>query len=116
MGLAASLLSYQSTAQNLPECIQKLRKKTKLSTTKFEKIHSLKRDRIVYQFSVKSARQCMDCNNGLIFYDADCNVVAYFMRGRGVNAFVAEGYTAADFGKEGYPNIRHGAKKTAASK
>jgi len=116
LGLAASLLSYQSTAQNLPECIQKLSKKTKASTTKFEKKLILKQDQTVYQFLVKSARQCMDCDNALIFYDADCNVLAYFMRGRGTNAFVAEGYTAADFGKEGYPNIRHGIKKPAASK
>lgn len=58
----------------------------------------------------------MDCDNGLIFYDADCNVVAYFMRESGVNPFVAEGYTAADFRKEGYPDIRHGVKKPAASK
>lgn len=109
---ALCMLSGHSRAQNIPACIEKLNKKTSLSTTRFEQVVELKQNRKVYRFSVKSVRQCMDCDNGTIFYDADCNVVAYFMMGRGSNAFVADGYTAAEFGKSGYPNIRHGSKKS----
>jgi hypothetical protein len=109
--LFLSLMYCESIAQDIPVCIEKLNKKTSLTTTRFERAIELKRNRRVYQFSVKSLAQCIDCNNGSIFYDPNCNVVAYFMMGRGASAFVEDGYTAAEFGKAGYPNIRFGSKK-----
>lgn len=105
------MFSYSYSAQDIPACIEKLNKQTSLTITKFERAFEIKQHVKVYQFSVKSVRQCMDCQNGSVFYDANCNIIAYFLMGRGSNAFVENGYTAADFGKAGYPNIRYGSKE-----
>jgi len=110
--LLLSILCWGSVAQDIPLCMEKLDKKTNLTTTRFERVIELKRNRKVYQFSVKSLAHCMDCENGTIFYDASCNVVAYFFIGRGASAFVENGYTASEFGKADYPNIRYGSGKS----
>lgn len=111
LSLLFCLAAKHSRAQDIPDCIKRLNKKTQLTTTGFERAIPLKGNRTVYEFSVKSVRQCIDCENGSVFYDANCNVVAYFIMGRGSNKFVADGYTAAELGKAGYTNINHGPKQ-----
>lgn len=98
------LLSTFGKAQDLPDCIKKLNKKTDLSTTQFERVVTLRDKRTVYKFSLKSVRRCMDCFNGSIYYDKNCKQVARFLMGRGADQFVAEGYSAGDFGMPKLPD------------
>ena len=111
-------LAYSLTcaAQNLPQCINELNKTSPLTTTKFKKKFVVKGNILVYQFAVGSKKQCMDCPNGSVFYDSNCNMIARFMMARGASAFVAFGFTAADFGKAGYPNVKYELEKPAVSK
>lgn len=111
LALMLGILNLPSLAQRLPACIEKINRKTDLTTTKFERILQLKGNRTVYEFAVKSVAQCMDCNNGTIFYDENCNVIASFMKGRGARAYIDYGYTAEELGKAGYSDINYGAKK-----
>jgi len=97
-------------AQNVPACISALNKKSSLTNTEFTRMLTLKDQRTVFQFKVSSAAQCMDCPNGTVYYDSNCNVVASFIMGRTSNGYVANGYTAGDFGKSQFPNIRYGKK------
>lgn len=97
-------------AQNVPACISALNNKNQLTNTAFVKALTLKDQRTVFQFKVSSAAQCMDCPNGTVYYDSNCNVVASFIMGRTASGYVAYGYTAGDFGKSQYPNIRYGKK------
>ncbi|WP_241282873.1 hypothetical protein [Chryseobacterium timonianum] len=92
------LYSSFGNTQNIPACIKKLNHKTDLTTTEFKKVVTLRDKRIVYEFSVKSVRQCMDCSNGRIYYDENCKKVGYFIMGRGLNKFVEKGYSPSDFG------------------
>lgn len=96
--LIFAFLAQFFTAQDIPDCIQKLNKKTDLTTTEFKKVVTLRDKRIVYEFSIKSARQCMDCSNGRIYYDENCKKVGYFIMGRGLNKFVEKGYSPSDLG------------------
>lgn len=100
-----------SPAQNLPKCIQKLNSKTDLTNKSFERVLQLSGNRTVYEFSITSKRECIHCERGIVYYDANCNTVAYFMNTRGPSGFVADGYTVADFGKSGFHNIRYGEKQ-----
>jgi len=111
LNLLLLVFSSSSTAQDLPPCIKRLNKKTNLTTTTFQRVIKLKANRTVYQFAVKSVPQCMDCHNGTLFYDENCNEIASFLRGRGTRAYIDYGYTAEELGKAGYPDIRFGAKK-----
>lgn len=104
------LIAHMAIAQNVPACITALNKKSSLTNTQFVKPLTLKDGRTVFQFKVSSAAQCMDCPNGTIYYDSNCNVVASFIMGRTASGYVANGYTAGDFGKSQYPNIRYGKK------
>jgi len=88
-----------SQAQNLPKCIEKMNRKDNLTTTKFERVIQLSGNRTVYEFSVKSMPNCIHCPRGLVYYDANCNTVAYFMNSRGPEGFVADGYSLAEFGQ-----------------
>lgn len=115
LALMLVILNLTSVAQQLPACIAKLNRESDLTTTKFERIIQLKGNRTVYQFSVKSVPRCMDCHNGTIFYDGNCNAIASFMMGRGASAYVDYGYTAEELGKAGYPNIKYRAKKEPVS-
>ncbi|MGA9649106.1 hypothetical protein [Pedobacter sp.] len=107
------LLWFSSTspAQNLPKCIQKLNSKTHLTTKSFERVLQLSGNRTVYEFAITSKRECIHCERGIVYYDANCNTVAYFMNTRGPSGFVSDGYTVADFGKSGFHNIRYGEKQ-----
>lgn len=98
------LLPTFGKAQDLPDCIKKLNNKTDLSTTQFERVITLRDKRTVYEFSVKSVRRCMDCFNGRTYYDKNGKQVARFLMGRGADQFVADGYTAGDFGMPKLPN------------
>jgi len=100
-----------SQAQNLPKCIEKMNKKDNLTTTKFERVLQLSGNRTVYEFSVKSIPNCIHCPRGLVYYDANCNMVAYFMNSRGPTGFVADGYTLAEFGKSGTQRVTYGIKR-----
>ncbi|MCD9854462.1 hypothetical protein LUD75_07080 [Epilithonimonas sp. JDS] len=93
-------------AQELPDCLKEIEKENvgSLSKIKFERVIALSGNRTVYEFSIKSDRRCMDCYNGRIFYDGHCKQVARFGIGRGVDKFVADGYTAGDFGMPKQPN------------
>ncbi|RZL57162.1 MAG: hypothetical protein EOO93_18130 [Pedobacter sp.] len=93
------LTGNSSLAQNLPKCMEKFNSKTDLTTTKFERVLQLRGNRTVYEFSITSKRQCIHCPRGTIYYDANCNTVAYFMNSRGPEGFVADGYNAAEFGQ-----------------
>lgn len=104
------LYSIPSLAQNLPPCIQALNSNTDLTKKTFVKAITLKENRIVYEFVIKSVRQCMDCTNGTIFYDKNCNVAGSFTIGRTASGYVAHGYTAEELGKAGFPNIQYGQK------
>lgn len=95
--LVFAFLAQFFTAQNIPDCIQKLNKKNDLVTTQFVKIIVLNDNRKVYEFSVKSVRRCMDCPNGKIYYDENCKLVGDFTIGLRVNKYIAPGYTAGDF-------------------
>lgn len=110
-----AILSLTGLAQELPACLQQMNKKNSLTTTRFENVVQLKGNRTVYQFSVKSVAQCMDCQRGTIFYDEYCNQIASFMMGRGASGFVAYGYTAAELGKAGFPNIKYGVQQDPLS-
>ena len=105
------LFSSGSPAQNLPKCIEKLNSKTDLTTKRFERVLKLSGNRTVYEFSITSKHQCIHCERGIVYYDANCNTVAYFMNTRGPSGFVADGYAVANFGKSGFHNVRHGEKQ-----
>lgn len=104
-------IGSSSQAQNLPKCIEKINKKDNITTTKFERVIQLSGNRTVYEFSVKSIPNCIHCPRGMVYYDANCNTVAYFMNSRGPEGFVADGYTLAEFGKSGVQRVRYGIKR-----
>lgn len=104
-------IGSSSQAQNLPKCIEKINKKDNITTTKFERVIQLSGNRTVYEFSVKSIPNCIHCPRGMVYYDANCNTVAYFMNSRGPEGFVADGYTLAEFGKSGVERVRYGIKR-----
>lgn len=106
INLIFCLITSFCQAQELTDCLKELNKESKvtLSKTKFERVIELSGNRKVYEFSIKSDRRCMDCFNGRIYYDENCKQVARFLMGRGVDKFVAEGYTAGDFGMPKLPN------------
>lgn len=108
LSIVLCLLINSGRAQDVPNCIKSLNKKNSLSTTKFERIIQLKGNRTVYEFSVSSVAQCIDCTRGTVFYDENCNQIASFMMGRGASGFVEYGYTAAELGKAGFSNIKYG--------
>lgn len=105
------VIGTSSQAQDLPKCIEKMNKKDNLTTTKFERVIQLSGNRTVYEFSVKSIPNCIHCPRGLVYYDANCNTVAYFMNSRGPEGFVADGYSLAEFGKSGAQRVRYGIKR-----
>jgi len=111
LNLVMLMFSSNSPAQNLPKCIEKLNSKTDLTTTRFERVLQLSGNRTVYEFSITSKPQCIHCPRGIIYFDANCNTVAYFMNSRGPSGFVADGYIIADFGKPGFYNIRYGQRQ-----
>jgi len=115
INLLLLVFSSSSTAQDLPPCIKSLNKTTSLSNTTFEKVVYLKGNRKVYQFAIKSVPQCLDCHNGTVFYDENCNEIASFLKGRGARAYIDYGYTAEELGKAGYPDIKLGVKKDPVS-
>lgn len=115
LALMLGMSNMASVAQQLPICIAQLHRKSDLTTTKFERVIHLKGNRTVYQFAVKSVPQCMDCHNGTIFYDENCNTVASFMMGRVASAYIEYGYTAEELGKAGYPNIKYRVQKDPIS-
>lgn len=100
--------SIFATAQDLPTCIKNLNKANDLTSTKFVRQLNLKDNRVVYEFAVTSKRQCMDCPNGTVFYDSNCNQIASFIMGRGPNAYINYGYTALELGKGAYANVKRG--------
>lgn len=104
------LCSFPGLAQDLPPCIQALNSSSDLTKKTFVKVVNLKGNRIVYEFVIKSVRQCIDCTNGTIFYDKNCNVAGSFTIGRTASGYVAHGYTAEELGKAGFPNIQYGQK------
>ncbi|RZL38443.1 MAG: hypothetical protein EOO96_02915 [Pedobacter sp.] len=104
-------IGSSSQAQNLPKCIEKINKKDNITTTKFERVIQLSGNRTVYEFSVKSIPNCIHCPRGMVYYDTNCNTVAYFMNSRGPEGFVADGYTLAEFGKSGVQRVRYGIKR-----
>lgn len=110
--LMSALLWLAGVAQQLPAHIQKLNRKTDLTTVKFERMLKLSGGRKVYEFSVTSKSQCIHCERGTTFYDENGNIVAYFMMSRGPSAFVADGYTLAEFGKSGAQRVSYGVKRT----
>ena len=109
--LLTLIFSNSSSAQNLPAHIQKLNRKTDLTTVKFERVLKLSGGRTVYEFSVTSKPQCIHCDRGTTFYDENANTIAYFLMSRGPNNFVADGYTAQELGKPAAQKIRYGIKR-----
>ncbi|MCX3265490.1 hypothetical protein [Pedobacter agri] len=109
--LILSLWCLAGIAQQLPAHIQKLNRKTDLTTVKFERMLMLSGGRKVYEFSITSKSQCIHCERGTTFYDENGNTVAYFTTSRGPSAFVADGYTLAEFGKSGAQGVKYGAKR-----
>ncbi|SOD14225.1 hypothetical protein SAMN06297358_1467 [Pedobacter xixiisoli] len=102
------MLGNISMAQEIPTCIKNLNTANTLTTTKFVRTINLKGNRIVYEFAIVSKRQCMDCPNGTVFYDSNCNQIASFIMGRGSSVYIRYGYTAFELGKTGgYPNIKY---------
>ncbi|WP_379089967.1 hypothetical protein [Pedobacter sp. UC225_65] len=102
------LANVFAQAQELPICIKNLNRVNDLTSTKFVRQLNLKGNRVVYEFAVTSKRQCMDCPNGTVFYDNNCNQIASFIMGRGPNAYIRHGYTALELGKGAYPNLKLG--------
>jgi hypothetical protein len=98
-------------AQDLPKCLNSLNKTTKLTTIKFEKVLKLSREKTVYKFSVRSSPKCMDCTNGSLFYDDQCNLIASFEMGRTAYGYVEYGYKASELGYTDFPNLKYGNKK-----
>ncbi|TKC08929.1 hypothetical protein [Pedobacter frigoris] len=111
LALMLGMLNLASVAQQLPTCIEQLNRKSDITTTKFERVITLKGNRTVYEFSITSKRECIHCARGTIFYDGNCNVVASFITSRGFKGFVEDGYTAAELGYLGYPNIKYRPKE-----
>lgn len=109
------MIATISLAQKLPTCIEKLNKKTDLTTTKFERVLQLRGDRTVYEFSITSKPQCIHCDRGFVYYDGNCNMIAFFTNARGPSGFVEFGYTAEELGKFGYPRLTYGTKKPPVS-
>jgi len=95
-----------SLAQELPTCIKNLNKANDLTTTKFVRQINLKGNRVVYEFAITSKRQCMDCPNGTVFYDNNCNQIASFVMGRGPMAHINYGYNALELGKGAYGDLK----------
>jgi hypothetical protein len=106
LALMLGMLNLASVAQQLPACIEKLSTKTDLTTTSLVRVLQLKGNRTVYEFAVKSVQRCMDCHNGTIFYDSNCNQIASFIMGRGPSAHINYGYTALELGKGSYGDLR----------
>lgn len=104
--LTMLLTSAFVSAQDLPSCIKNLNTSSGLTLTTFVRQLNLKGDRIVYEFTVKSKKQCMDCPNGTVFYDGNCNQIASFIMGRGPKAYVSHGYTALELGKGAYADVK----------
>ena len=102
------LANVFTMAQHLPTCIKNLNKTGDLTTIKFVRQINLEGNRVVYEFSVISKRQCIDCPNGTVFYDSNCNQIASFIMGRGPNAYINYGYTALELGMGAYPNVKRG--------
>lgn len=100
------MLGNTCMAQVLPTCIKNLSKSNDLTSTKFVRELNLKGNRVVYEFAITSKRQCMDCPNGTVFYDSNCNQIASFIMGRGPSAHINYGYTALELGKGAYGDLR----------
>jgi len=92
-------IGSSSQAQNLPKCIEKINKKDNITTTKFERVIQLSGNRTVYEFSIKSIPNCIHCDRGFVYYDGNCNMIAFFTNARGPSGFVADGYNASEFGQ-----------------
>jgi hypothetical protein len=105
------MLYISAIAQDLPACIAQLNKKWDITTTKFNRVIYLSKNRKVYEFLVTSKLQCIHCARGTKYYDANCNLVASFITARSSSGFVADGYTEAEFGKAGYQRMSRGAKR-----
>lgn len=115
--LTSALLWLAGVAQQLPAHIQKLNRKTDLTTVKFERMLKLSGGRKVYEFSVTSKSQCIrdqifysfehklnpklpnckDCPITMVFYNANYKPEVTFQVGGVAGITANNGYKATDY-------------------
>lgn len=90
--LLLGILSF--SAQELPECIEKLSQR---ENSKYEGTLLLPNNETVYKITIIRPPKCMDCLSGVVFRDSLCNIAASFTVGIAPKKFVKGGYEESWF-------------------